>query len=403
MRINHNIQALNAYRQLTQNQATVSKHLEKLSSGLRINKAADDAAGLAISEKMRSQIRGLTMAERNALDGISLIQTAEGALDSMHSILQRMRELAVQSSNGTLEDEDRLHIQNEINQLTAEIDRISTSTEFNKRVLLDGSITSNYRGIKIEDIDELNYNNTGLEEIKIDRDSLLGPNTYSIEIEVGADNKATLMVGVDPNKNAIGSGISIGINASYDFGNGITFSTGDSLTTGKVEFQIISDTWDQSLFMQIGANEGQGLSIGIDKMSARELGLASDGIENNGDYDSYVLDPDRVKLGEAYNYVLNLSDAKSANAALTKLDEAITKVSTERSKLGAIQNRLEYTSSNLGQTTENLTAAESRIRDADMALEMANFTKNNIINQAATAMLAQANQLPQGILQLLKG
>jgi len=400
MRINHNIQALNAYRQLSQNQATVSKHLEKLSSGLRINRASDDAAGLAISEKMRSQIRGLGTAERNALDGISLIQTAEGALDSMHSILQRMRELAVQSANGTLEDQDRSQIQNEINQLTTELDRISTSTEFNKRVLLDGSISSDYEGVELDPESNVNYGGTGLSDLKIALDSQLDPNkTYTIEVKDDSGVfKATLM----EDGAAITSDIPIVSGQSYDFGNGVAFSVGNSIQEDKVAFDVISTTADKSLFMQIGANEGQGMSIGISNMSARELGLASDGAENNGDYDRFIKDPNRENTGEPYQYVLNLSDAKSAGAALDKLDEAITKVSTERSKLGAIQNRLEHTTTNLSQTSENLTAAESRIRDADMAIEMANFTKNNIINQAATAMLAQANQLPQGILQLLK-
>jgi len=269
MRINHNIQALNAYRNLSQNQNTLSKHLEKLSSGLRINRAADDAAGLAISEKMRSQIRGLDVAERNALDGISLIQTAEGALNEVHSILQRMRELSVQSANDTNKDDDRVAITDEVTQLKAEIDRIATETEFNTKTLLDGT----------------------------------------------ADTK-----------------------------------------------------------IHIGANKDQTVSLQIDDMQSTALGLGGVSVGTQAD----------------------------AETAISLFDDAIKKVSVERSKLGAIQNRLEHTVNNLGTSSENLTSAESRIRDADMALEMANYTKNNIISQAATSMLAQANQLPQGILQLLK-
>ena len=270
MKINHNISALNAYRNLSINTENTSKSLEKLSSGLRINRASDDAAGLAISEKMRSQIRGLDMAERNALDGISLIQTAEGALSSTHEILQRMRELSVQSATGTYEDTDREELQKEIEQLRTEIDRIGTDTEFNSSKLLTG---------------------------------------------------------------------------------------------GSFKFQI-------------GANEGQNVELQINDMSAAAL---------------EVLDAD-----------VNVSTAVGAQKAITNIDVAIQKVSSERARLGAVQNRLEYTVDNVKIMSENLTSAESRIRDLDMALEMTNFTKNNILNQAAQSMLAQANQMPQGVLQLLK-
>ncbi|RDI40123.1 flagellin Hag [Falsibacillus pallidus] len=293
MRINHNIQALNAYRNLSQTMSNTSKNLEKLSSGLRINRAADDAAGLAISEKMRSQIRGLDMAERNALDGISLIQTGEGALNETHSILQRMRELSVQASNGTLTDEDRGAIQKEMDQLTFEVDRIADTTQFNQKKLLSG----------------------------------------------------------DP------------------------AATGDDL---KVS-------------LQIGANESETMEFSLSVMDAVNLGIATD--------DKY--NP-LATAGEKAVHGVYVSTAEDASAAITKIDKAIQKVSDERSKLGAIQNRLEHTVTNIQTANENLTSAESRIRDVDMAKEMSEFTKNNILNQAGQAMLAQANQLPQGVLQLLK-
>ena len=270
MRIQHNISALNTHRNLAFNNTQAGKSLEKLSSGYKINRAGDDAAGLAISEKMRGQIRGLDMASKNAQDGISLIQTAEGALNETHAILQRMRELAVQAANDTNVDSDRMALPREFDQLVAEIDRVSTTTEFNTQKLLDGTFTA------------------------------------------------------------------------------------------KV--------------LQIGANEGQVLSFGIANMSAQELGV------------------DGIALG----------DSNTAQGGITSVDEAIKLVSEERSKLGAIQNRLEHTINNLGTTSENLTAAESRIRDTDMAKEMMNFTKNNILMQAAQSMLAQANQQPQGVLQLLQ-
>lgn len=255
MRINHNISALNTYRQLSVNNTQTAKNLEKLSSGYRINRAGDDAAGLAISEKMRGQIRGLEMAQKNAQDGISLIQTAEGALTETHAILQRMRELAVQAANDTNVTADRDAIQAEIDALVSEINRIAGNTEFNTQNLLDG-----------------------------------------------------------------------------------TFS-------GKK--------------FHIGANSGQSITVTIGTMNANALGTTALKIAN-------------VKVDTVTN----------ANAAITAIDKAIEQVSTERSKLGAIQNRLEHTINNLGATSENLTAAESRIRDVDMAKEMMEFTKNNILTQA---------------------
>ncbi|GKV69406.1 flagellin [Sporosarcina sp. NCCP-2716] len=285
MIINHNIAALNTHRQLGANNTNASKNLEKLSSGLKINKAGDDAAGLAISEKMRGQIRGLDMAAKNSQDGISLIQTAEGALNETHAILQRMRELAVQSANDTNDDgTDRAAIQDEVNQLAKEITRISETTEFNGKTLMDGTFTS-------------------------------------------------------------ASG-----------GSALTF--------------------------QIGANTDQNVTLNISKMDAATLLVGS------GD----------SKTGAG----IDVSNQGAANSAIETINDAIKTVATERSNLGAMQNRLEHTINNLGTSSENLTAAESRIRDVDMAKEMMSFTKNNILTQAAQAMLAQANQQPQGVLQLLR-
>jgi flagellin len=286
MRINHNISALNTYRQLTINNTAGNKSLEKLSSGYRINRAGDDAAGLAISEKMRGQIRGLNQAERNAQDAISLIQTAEGALNETHSILQRMRELAVQAANDTYTqkdtvnnvDGDRDEIQKEIEQLTFEIERIAKDTQFNTMNLIDGSFKGKF---------------------------------------------------------------------------------------------------------QVGANENQTVTLSIGSMNAQTLGLGT-------------------VSGNTISDGISLASQVSASAAITTIDKAIQKVSSERSKLGAMQNRLEHTINNLNTTSENLTASEARIRDVDMAKEMMEFTKNSILQQAATAMLAQANQQPQGVLQLLQ-
>lgn len=290
MRINHNIAALNTHRQLTGNTNNVQSSLEKLSSGLRINRAGDDAAGLAISEKMRGQIRGLEMASKNSQDGISLIQTAEGALTETHAILQRMRELVVQAGNEATQGGDELGaIQNEINDLIEELGGedgskgISDRTEFNGKTLLDGSFSGS---------------------------------------------------------------------------------------------------------LQIGANQGQQLAIEIGDMSAATiLGGDVSAIDVEA-FGAEGLDSDAI--GEAIDEVLEL------------VDGALTTVSDERAKLGAVQNRLEHTINNLGASQENLTAAESRIRDVDMAKEMMDFTKNNILTQASQSMLAQANQTPQGVLQLLQ-
>lgn len=295
MIINQNIPALNTYNRLVGNNTSVQKNMEKLASGLRINRAGDDAAGLAISEKMRAQIRGLDMASKNAQDGISLIQTAEGALNETHSILQRMRELAVQAANDTNNDTDRKEIQKEINELIDEIDRIADDTQFNTKNLLNGDLDTN--GVKFH----------------------IGANaTQAIELKIS-----------DMNSEALGTG--------WNVGEGTVSSSVKSLKK-----DISTDT--------------------------------SGGVLNQ----------------------------TSADSAITVINDAIEQVSAERSKLGAYQNRLEHTINNLSTSSENLSAAESRIRDVDMAKEMMAFTKNNILSQAAQAMLAQSQQLPQSVLQLLQ-
>jgi len=274
MRIVSNISAMNTNRVLSQTDSAMSKNLEKLSTGLRINRAADDAAGLAISEKMRNQISGLEQAERNAQDGISLIQTAEGALNETHSILNRMRDLTVQAKNGTYTSEDREKLDMEFQQLIEEIDRIATDTEFNTQKLIDGSFASG---------------------------------------------------------------------------------------TANLEFQI-------------GANASQAINVNIADLSASGLSVDSLDISDGADYDSI----------------------------LTSLDTAIDTVSAQRANLGAVQNRLEHTINNLGVTAENLSSAQSQIKDVDMAAEMTEYSKNQILIQSATAMLAQANAKPQNVLTLLQ-
>jgi flagellin len=603
MKINHNIQALNAYRNLSQTMNQTSKTLEKLSSGMRINKAADDAAGLAISEKMRSQIRGLDMAERNTLDAVSLIQTAEGALNETHSILQRMRELSVQAANGTLEDQDREAIQKEINQLTYEIDRIADTTQFNQKKLLSGSAEG--RPFAEVSSDQIAYDTNGTwngvvtaeptepakVEIDFGRDVgtlsaatldgktfTINDKTYEIDMTdgtgttagVSGDNIAVNITGwndataddtaVLGNINKLMNSLETAINqndnqsftvendlpedsgttsdgnitngtltlstktamspkdvqdldtrneVSTNIGSGITFKdpindtvtsklianpdagtakpvsitfsevpkAGDSLkidgltinfnspenpydnvagaatidVTGKdietvlneindiitlaeddnhvlavapvhsvsnnslilgttktddgnitgatngLDIELIDGDFEAdkgkelNVELQIGANAEETLALTLGVMDAAKLGIAS-----NADYTPMST------AGLNATFGVDVSTPEAASRAITTFDNAISLVSEERSKLGAFQNRLEHTVTNLQTANENLTAAESRIRDTDMAKSMTEFTKNNILNQAGQAMLAQANQLPQGVLQLLK-
>jgi flagellin len=355
MRINHNIAALNTYRQLNGAANAQSKSMEKLSSGLRINRAGDDAAGLAISEKMRGQIRGLDQASRNAQDSISLIQTAEGALNETHDILQRMRELAVQSSNDTNTASDRKEIQKEINQLTSEVDRIANTTEFNTQKLLDGSKV----GLKDKvDGSVTVQNNSSLASVSAtaaSNDALTTSGTITI---TRSNVSATAVAGdftiSDPGASGAtltssGAGIIDGLSAA--FGSAITLTdlagmkSGESITitVGKMEAATTDVT--KAISSQIGANSGQNMLIGMNSMKAKDLGIQN-----------------------ASGVAIDITSAGKATAAITTINTAIEKVSAERSKLGAFQNRLEHTINNLGTSSENLTAAESRVRDVDYAL-----------------------------------
>lgn len=386
MRINNNIPAMNSHRQLTFNNTQSAKNMEKLSSGFRINRAGDDAAGLAISEKMRGQIRGLNMASKNAQDSISLIQTAEGALNETHSILQRMRELAVQSANDTNTTSDRKEIQKEIDQLTSEIDRIGNTTEFNTQKLLNGEKAGLRDAVDAEFTLQNNSRaDISLATLSSGQKAFSGTGTVIItKTGVDASGKATYDV-KDPLGTLTGVALSSGKLSATGLSSGIAINNLDQLDTGEsVTISIKgADEGNQnvsgSLSMQIGANTGQNILIGIEDMRAEAIGVRN-----------------------ASGNTLDVTDAKKASAAITTINNAIETVSAQRSKLGAFQNRLEHTINNLGTASENLQAAESRIRDVDMAKEMMTFTKNNILTQAAQAMLAQANQQPQGVLQLLR-
>ncbi|WP_294743838.1 flagellin [uncultured Exiguobacterium sp.] len=294
MRISNNVQALKAYRNLTANQLNVKTTMDKLSSGQKINRAADDAAGLAISEKMRNRLQALDKAEQNVLDGISMVQTLEGGMNETHSLLQRMRELAVQASNGTLAPEDRSSIQSEIDQLTNEVTRIAKTTQFNGKDILTG-----------------------------------------------------------------------------DFAEG-----------------------KSPLFIQTNAGANEGISVTVEDMRGLALGISTTTTPATGGVAM-------TETSGTTEYALSVLSSDSASTAITLYTKAIDNVSNQRAKLGAIQNRFEATNSVLSISRENLTASESRIRDTDMAREMMEYAKYNILNQSGMAMIAQANALPQGVLQLL--
>ncbi|SLK07053.1 MULTISPECIES: flagellin N-terminal helical domain-containing protein [unclassified Paenibacillus] len=564
MIINHNIAALNTHRQLSANTANTNKNIEKLSSGLRINRAGDDAAGLAISEKMRGQIRGLDQASRNAQDGISLIQTAEGALNETHSILQRQREIANQSANGTNTDSDRQALQDEMNQLTSEINRIGNTTEFNTQKLLQGDGKTNLTGTGVAKDGFVSGGSTthtqATQTATIAADGVAKDKTtvtingQDISYELTADDAAAIAKaetdaagdGVKKTAELVSAGLQKAIDANAALkGNFTVTSTNDKVTisavavtdggsldgslgnmtalqingtdatdavasvgtttykaaegtldfskvdsvdkakallgtgvtvngqqiefydatkgeykgsalgvniseltktgatvTGSAVAQAIVDTLANKIegvtlsvgtatnanklvitanakgeagngitlkdggvqknfetSFQIGANTGQSMSLSIGDMRSSALGITGKAGDAGFTKENTVTDGTNDVKGEA---ALNISTKEGAAAAIAVLDKATATVSSERSKLGAVQNRLEHTINNLGTASENLTAAESRIRDVDMAKEMMSQTKNNILAQAAQAMLAQANQQPQGVLQLLR-
>jgi flagellin len=393
MRINQNISAMNTYSRLTAANTSKSNSLAKLSSGLRINKAGDDAAGLAISEKMRGQVSGLNQAAKNAQDGISLIQTAEGALNETHSILQRMRELAVQSANDTNTNDDRAEIQKEMDQLSQEITRISGDTQFNEKNLLNGELEGTDKALTFHigankgqsmelDIANMGAKSLGVEG-KVYNSQVLITNQISVSSSSGdsitvafaAAPAVTVTDPIEAKAELSGSTLTItlGRGASANDALGAINTSYDDLVT------MINDSDSGITAEYTGSNSSAITGTTLQALAAWTLNTT-----------------ESAKLG------IDVSTQDAANTAIETIDKAISKVSTERSKLGAVQNRLDHTINNLTATSENLSAAESRIRDVDMAQEMMEFTKNNILSQAATSMLAQANQMPQSVLQLLQ-
>ena len=383
MIVQHNITSMNANRQLGIVGNNLAKSTEKLSSGYRINRAADDAAGLAISEKMRAQVRGLNRASDNAQDGISLIQTAEGAMDQQHAILQRTRELLVQASNsgvldGTAEN-DFQKIQDEIDTLKSEYERINTDTEFNRKKLLDGSYKDQYL--------QLGANNAQGIDVTI-KTTAWDPDLYLSKTTEVAKNT----VGTASDKNAGTNGTVVEGTTQYEYNSKI-FTVEESYVTAKGNKKEITAA-DKKTVADDGKTTYADSSDAV-KALLTKYGYAAtdDGLKNMKD--DYAADANKKTS-------VTDVDGEAISGLLDNVDSMIKSVTTERSKLGAVQNRLEYTVKVDDNTSENLQSAESRIRDTDMADEMTRFSKESILQQAATSMLAQANQSNQGVLSLLQ-
>ena len=391
MRIQHNIMAMNAYRNYNNNTSALSKNLEKLSSGYKINRAGDDAAGLAISEKMRAQITGLQAASKNVKDGVSLVKTAEGALQEVHDMLNRMDSLATQSANGTYDnDVDRLNLQKEVEALTKEINRIAESTNFNGKKLLDGSLDGTYtldtanldaslqadKGISSIDVSQM----AGKYELK----DTAAADASKVTIAYDSATKTfTMKYTADDKTGEVSEKVTLdalpkaGEEKTVTFSNGLSLKVNNKLTANIAEKEIVA-TKDatKGLTLQIGdtAQSFNQMAVNVKSMKAADLGIDT----------------------------LTVANQDGAAKAIDSIKKAINTVSGTRGDLGAIQNRLEHTQNNLSVMTENIQDAESTIRDTDVADEMMAYTKNNILIQSAQAMLAQANQVPQGVLQLLQ-
>lgn len=391
LRINQNIAAQNAYRNLSVTDGQMQKSLEKLSSGFRINRAADDAAGLSISEGLRAQTGGLKVAVRNAQDAISVVQTAEGALNETTSMLQRMRDLSVQANNASLDDDAKKAANAEFTQLASEIDRVSDTTAFGKSKLLDGSFGMQAKSTGTPVAAGTDLGATTITINKIGKDTLATPITANVDLTGISGSEAAAKVN-DALSSALKSAghadDTIQVSAETDSTGATTYSangtTGFDIDFGSMGVTGAStkNTAATAGAFQIGANSGETLSVGIGAINSKSLGL------------------DKLDLTTAADPVAGTKSG--ASQAMDALDSAIQSVSDTRAKLGAHQNRFEHTINNLNVSVENLSASESRIRDTDMAQEMVSFTRNQILTQAGTSMLSQANQSAQNVLSLLR-
>lgn len=395
MVVQHNLTAMNANRQLGVTSGAQAKSAEKLSSGYKINRAGDDAAGLKISEKMRSQIRGLDKASDNAQDGISLIQTAEGALNESHSILQRMNELAVQGANDTNQSIDRDAINQELDALTEELNRISETTQFNKQNLLDGNfkdknlqVGANAKQKIAISIDCMNADALGLGKETVKQ----GGNTPTKVVYNGMSFKYKTSMTVGSNKTSAIAAFKKSI--SQKVGSAGNFIAQYDETTGSIYYKATIDGKEKRFAAATTAQK----SYLADQKAIVEKAI-------NDDFQKYVKTSKASATAGGNGEIRNkarVDDYEAANNTITYVQNAINTVSTQRSALGALQNRLEHTVANLDNVSENTQSAESRIRDTDMASEMVQYSKNNILAQAGQSMLAQANQSTQGVLSLLQ-
>ena len=409
MVIQHNLTAMNANRMLNVTTSAQSKSAEKLSSGYKINRAADDAAGLSISEKMRKQIRGLTQASSNAQDGVSAVQTAEGALTEVHSMLQRMNELAVQSANGTNSQTDRKAIQDEIDQLTSEIDRVSETTKFNETYLLKGDSTTTTKasfmksdyaikdGVKLylEGETSIDKNLTG---DKLKEAIASGKKIYTEEAGANKQDKNTT-------KNTLAVK-----GSDYAYVTKLYDKKGNAVTAEQILAKQAADGTAVGTDGYFTSEGGKGVNVKADAAAAFTEGYDVNGAisfslhvgADSASDNKIAVKIDSMSAKGIGVYGLKVDTEDDATAAIDRIAEAVQKVSSQRSTLGAAQNRLEHTIANLDNVVENTTSAESRIRDTDMAQEMVNYSKNNILAQAGQSMLAQANQSNQGVLSLLQ-
>ena len=410
MVVQHNLSAMNANRMLNVTTSAQSKSTEKLSSGYKINRAADDAAGLSISEKMRKQIKGLTQASSNAQDGVSAVQTAEGALTEVHSMLQRMNELAVQSSNGTNSQTDRKAIQDEIDQLTSEIDRVSETTKFNETYLLKGDATKTDTAYFMES----KYNVTS----GIYAEGSNKEITTAADLEKAIKDGKKLYTAAYNNANNPQTADKIAVKGKdYAYVTKLYDKNGKEVSAQNIQDSknadgTAADNYYTSNAGLAGKNATPPTNMEIEKDEAKNF---TKGYEVNGsisfnlhvgadsaDDNKIAVKIESMSAKGIGVYGLKVDTEDDATAAIDRIAEAVQKVSSQRSTLGAAQNRLEHTIANLDNVVENTTSAESRIRDTDMAQEMVNYSKNNILAQAGQSMLAQANQSNQGVLSLLQ-
>ena len=410
MVVQHNLSAMNANRMLNVTTSAQSKSTEKLSSGYKINRAADDAAGLSISEKMRKQIKGLTQASSNAQDGVSAVQTAEGALTEVHSMLQRMNELAVQSSNGTNSQTDRKAIQDEIDQLTSEIDRVSETTKFNETYLLKGDATKTDTAYFMES----KYNVTG----GIYAEGSDTEITTAADLEKAIKDGKKLYTAAYNKANNPQTADKIAVKGKdYAYVTKLYDKNGKEVSAQNIQDSknadgTAADNYYTSNAGLAGKNATPPTNMEIEKDAAKNF---TKGYEVNGsisfnlhvgadsaDDNKIAVKIESMSAKGIGVYGLKVDTEDDATAVIDRIAEAVQKVSSQRSTLGAAQNRLEHTIANLDNVVENTTSAESRIRDTDMAQEMVNYSKNNILAQAGQSMLAQANQSNQGVLSLLQ-